>query len=381
MTRRLTRVAVTTARVSHQTRWIFFEIERADGRVGIGEASLDRQEHAVLECAARIAPLLFTLETADPGAFASAVRPMSLENAAAVSAIDMALWDLHAQDKDAPLVSVLGGAQRTFVASYANINRRTRDRSAAGFARSAQDALTAGFDAIKVAPFDEVTPALCARGEGAAAMRSGLERIAAVREVANPSTRLMVDCHWRFDEPTAATMIDAAAEYAVHWIECPLSEGVDDIPALGRLRHRAGGRGIRLAGLEQGVGYESFRPFCEARCYDVMMPDVKYVGGLREMLRCAEAFAQHGIEMSPHNPSGPIAHAASLHVSAAMRSFDMLELQFDESPLFNTLVSGTFPRAHEGKFVLPPSTGLGVRLDHTALAACIDGEPRIFQAP
>ena len=64
MTRRLTRVAVTTARVSHQTRWIFFEIERADGRVGIGEASLDRQEHAVLECAARIAPLLFTLETA-----------------------------------------------------------------------------------------------------------------------------------------------------------------------------------------------------------------------------------------------------------------------------------------------------------------------------
>jgi hypothetical protein len=62
-----------------------------------------------------------------------------------------------------------------------------------------------------------------------------------------------------------------------------------------------------------------------------------------------------------------------------MRSFDMLELQFDESPLFNTLVSGTFPRAHEGKFVLPPSTGLGVRLDHTALAACIDGEPRVFQ--
>jgi galactonate dehydratase len=374
-------MAVTTASVSHQTRWIFFQIERADGRVGSGEASLDRRENAVLECASRIAPLLWTLETADPGAFASAVHPASLEYAAAVSAIDMALWDMHAQDKDAPLVSVLGGAQRTSVASYANINRRTRDRSASGFARSARDALESGFSALKIAPFDEVTPALCARGEGTLAMRSGMERIAAVREVAGPSTRLMVDCHWRFDEPTAATMIDGAAEYAVHWIECPLSEGVDAIPALGRLRQRAAARGVRLAGMEQGIGYESFRPFCEARCYDVMMPDVKYVGGLREMLRCAEAFAQHGIEMSPHNPSGPVAHAASLHVSAAMRSFDMLELQFDESPLFNTLVSGTFPRAHEGKFVLPPSTGLGVRLDRAALAACADAPPRIFQAP
>jgi galactonate dehydratase len=376
----LTRMAVAMARVSHQTRWIFFEIERADGRVGVGEASLDRREDAVLECASRIAPLLWTLETADPGALASSIHPLSLEDAAAVSAIDMALWDLHAQDKDAPLVTVLGGAQRTSVASYANINRRTRDRSAAGFARSARDALESGFSALKIAPFDEVTPALCARGEGSAAMRSGLARIAAVRE-AGPSTRLMVDCHWRFDEATAATMIDAAAEHAVHWIECPLSEGVENIPALGRLRRRARSRGILLAGMEQGVGYPSFRPFCEAQCYDVMMPDVKYVGGLREMLRCAEAFAQHGIEMSPHNPSGPVAHAASLHVSAAMRSFDMLELQFDESPLFNTLVPGIFPRAHDGIFDLPPSNGLGVRLDHAVLAACIDGQPRIFHAP
>jgi len=200
-------------------------------------------------------------------------------------------------------------------------------------------------------------------------------------DVAGPSTRLMVDCHWRFDEPTAATMIDGAAEYAVHWIECPLSEGVDAIPALGRLRQRAAARGVRLAGMEQGIGYESFRPFCEARCYDVMMPDVKYVGGLREMLRCAEAFAQHGIEMSPHNPSGPVAHAASLHVSAAMRSFDMLELQFDESPLFNTLVSSALPPAREGKCVLPPSAGLGVRLDHAALVACTEGSPRTFRAP
>ena len=187
------------------------------------------------------------------------------------------------------MVDALGGARRENVPVYANINRRTEVRTPAGSAQSARDALAAGFSALKVAPFDEVSVALCARGEGSAAMQAGLARVAAVRATAGPACRLMVDCHWRFDEATAARLIDAAAEQRVHWIECPLPETHDNLAALVRLRSRANAHGALLAGMENGIGSESFAPCCAAGAYDVMMPDVKYVGGLGEMLRCGRA--------------------------------------------------------------------------------------------
>lgn len=126
---------------------------------------------------------------------------------------------------------------------------------------------------------------------------------------------------------------------------------------------------MRLAGLEQGVRFESFRPFCEAGAYDVMMPDVKYFGGLQQMLACAEQFATYGVQFSPHNPTGPICHAASLQVAAAAPSFDMLELQFDESPLFDQLVNGGFGPVVDGHCQLPEGSGLGVALHSGALQA------------
>jgi galactonate dehydratase len=191
----------------------------------------------------------------------------------------------------------------------------------------------------------------------------------------------MVDCHWRFDETTAAHMIDATAEQRVHWVECPIPETDANIPALVRLRARAHAHDILLAGMEEGIGCASFAPYCSAGAYDVMMPDVKYIGGLAEMQRCAELLARHGVAMSPHNPSGPVAHAASLHVSAAMEHFDMLELQFDESPLFDTLVANNLPRREGGMSKLPVAAGLGVKLDAPTLAAIAEKTESVWRAP
>ena len=381
MTPALQSLAVKVAKISAKTRWVFVEITRGDGAIGVGEATLAGSEQAVLQAAAEYVPCLWFFGAAQPDAFAAAVAPTNLVQAAVVSAVDLALWDLRARDQGVRLVDALGGAHRESVPMYANINRRTEVRTAEGFAQSARDALAVGYGALKLAPFDEVSPLVCARGDGIAAMQAGLSRVAAVRAVSGPKRRLMVDCHWRFDETTAARMIDALAELHVHWVECPLLETDANLPALVRLRRRANAHGILLAGMENGIGSGSFLPFCEAGAYDVMMPDVKYVGGLREMLRCAELFASHGVAMSPHNPSGPIAHAASLHVSAAMECFDMLELQFDESPLFDTLVAGELPMRERGASALSVAPGLGVRLDAPSLEAHMDPAPRVWKAP
>ncbi len=355
--------------VSGKTCWIFVQLEGSDGGMGQGEATLSGQEDAVMAFARQLSPRILQTAMGAPGALAAANVPASLAEAAVVSAADQALWDLHGRLSGRCVADMLGGIQRRSVAVYANINRRTESRSPEGFAQSARDALAAGHVAFKLAPFDEVNPSVCKAGQGGAAMQAGLARIAAVREVIGSSRRLMVDCHWRFDETTATALVHAAAPFGLHWIECPLPEFDANIAALVRLRGLANTCGTRLAGLEQGVRFEAFLPYCKAGAYDVMMPDVKYFGGLQQLQESAAKFASYGVQFSPHNPTGPVCHAASLQIAAAAASFDMLELQFDESPLFDQLVKGGFGPVVDGHYPLPDGPGLGVALDHVELKA------------
>ena len=349
-------------RVTHKTCWTFVRLHTGDGRTGDGEATLTGREDALLAAAESLVPLALSQTTPrHPSGFAECHAPDDIQDAGIVSAIDQALWSLHAQDNGQSLARTLG-VRRDRIPVYANINRRTDDRSPDGFAASARAAMGTGHTAFKVAPFDEVSPLVCAQGDGVQAMQTGLARVAAVREAIGPRARLMVDCHWRFDEATARAFGDAAARLGVHWIETPLPESAANIPALVRLRRQCNAHGIRQAGLETSVGWEIMRPFCEAGAYDVVMPDMKYIGGIREMERTATECEALDVQVSPHNPSGPICHAASLQVSASLGAFDMLELQFDESPVFDSLVGTPFAPISDGEAQLPAGPGLGVVL-------------------
>lgn len=385
----LWRATLHTARITPKTIWSFVQLRTYDGLVGEGEATLNTQEDALFANAARLFPALLPHVTpGEPGALATAATPANLAEAGIVCAIDQALWSLHAQALQKPLAQVLAatlapaapGTPRQNIPVYANINRRTVLRTPQGFAESATTAQAAGFTAFKLAPFDEVNTTLCAQGEGVRAMQAGLARIAAVRAVVGPQARLMVDCHWRFDEATARYLNEAAAAMGVYWVECPIPEVPENIPALTRLRAQANALGVRLAGLEENIGWEAFRPYCEAGAYDVVMPDVKYVGGIAEMLCLAEHCANLGVQVSPHNPSGPICHAASLQLASVVPAFDMLEMQFDESPLFQGLVRPAFATFHQGQTTLPQGVGLGVQLQPALLQTLNERVPLIWEA-
>ena len=355
------------ARITHKTCWTFLRLTAEDGRTGDGEATLQGREDGLLASAEAMVPLALRQATLDdPSAFARRHAPKDIEQAAVVSALDQALWSLHAQANGQSLAQAFG-MKRDRVPVYANINRRTELRTPEGFAASAEAAMAAGHAAFKLAPFDEVNPAVCAQGDGARAMAKGLERVAAVRAVIGDDARLMVDCHWRFDEATAGELNEAAAKLGVHWIETPMAETPENIPALVGLRRQCNALGLCQAGLETGLGWDAFRPYCEAGAYDVVMPDVKYMGGLHEVVRAASACRELGVQVSPHNPSGPICHAVSLQVSSALDAFDMLEMQFDESALFDALVGTPFGETREGHLEPPSGTGLGVTLSDDVL--------------
>ena len=78
--------------------------------------------------------------------------------------------------------------------------------------------------------------------------------------------------------------------------------------------------------------------YLKSGVYDVMMPDIKYAGGPDEMLEIEKLFNKYNVEFSPHNPSGPIAHAHSLQVSSATVKNTLMEYQYKETKYFDSLL-------------------------------------------
>src|SRR5690606_26036207 len=165
-------------------------------------------------------------------------------------------------------------------------------------------------------------------------------------------------------------LIDAVGDLDLYWIECPIDEGLEHLSALRALRERANRRGIRLAGGEKMIRKAAFESYAAARVYDVMMPDVKYAGGIEEMLAISTLLAEHGIAFSPHNPTGPVCHVASVQVCAAASVIDALEVQFDETPLFNEILVQGQPLLVNGKAQLDPDApGLGIVMNEAYFTA------------
>src|SRR6185312_14082862 len=176
MNDRLERILMHDVRVSSKTRWLFLEVHAGSGLAGLGEASLQGREAMVKQAGDRFAPALLGMAAEPAGVIG---RCETLAEAAFLSAVDQALHDIAARREGKRLVDHLGGARRERVPLYANINRRTVDRSPAGFADSARLALESGFTAFKLAPFDEVDDAARRGGRTVEAMRPALARIAA----------------------------------------------------------------------------------------------------------------------------------------------------------------------------------------------------------
>jgi galactonate dehydratase len=372
----ISRLKLSVLRVTEKTWWSFIEVTDSDGRTGVGESTLTGREDRLVDTARTLFPR-FHSQPVDCDTGSAILRTASdLPTAAILSGIDHALWDLRAKRAASPMAACLGTVLHAGVAVYANINRRTAARTPESFAASARSALAAGFSAVKIAPFDEVT--FYGKDADATTMRRaiarGVERIAATREAVGASSELMVDCHWRLNEATAMLVLDELAALNLYWLECPLPETFDHLDALKRLRSRANAKGVRLAGCEEAIACRGFRRFLEVGAYDVMMPDVKYVGGVREMIDVAATLERHGVEFSPHNPSGPVAHAVSLQISAVVPNFRRLEMQFDETSLFDALQAAPLSAADRGVVRLTAAPGHGAALNPPVAARYTQSE-------
>jgi galactonate dehydratase len=368
------RIAGISARVfnvSPKTNWCLLRVETDDGLVGWGEASLNGWEPLLLAAAELRARELTELEISEAERLLNPAprSPGGLAANAVTSALQQALCAVQAEANAISLWALLGSQQTPAVPLYANINRATVDRRPEGFAATARAAMAAGFTGYKAAPFDGVTPANCATAEGQGLINAGVERVMALRDAIGPQAKLMVDCHWRFDETRALETLRALAPANLYWFECPVSEAPEHWKSYRRIRSAANLAGTRIAAAETQVGLAAFQAMFDAGIVDAVMPDVKYCGGPREMLAIAHACEQAGVIFSPHNPTGPVCTTSSLHVTSVAPGNGMLEFQYGESPLYFDLVGESHPVLENGAFVLPTQPGLGLVVDEEVLAA------------
>ena len=119
---------------------------------------------------------------------------------------------------------------------------------------------------------------------------------------------------------------------------------------------------MKTAGGESIFGLAKFREYMEAKSVDIVMPDVKYCGGMLELKKVSALAESYGIPVSPHGPASPIGNAAAAQVSATLPNFLILELGFGEVPWRAELVNPP-EQFEKGATTLTDRPGLGIELN------------------
>lgn len=355
-------------RATKRTSWFFIRLKTRNGLSALGECSDSLGANYDEQALTRLRSAL------DFYFAAIKDRPLSIEDyrnrtrakaragghieGTAFSAIEQAQWDLLGKALDASVYQLAGGAIRTQLPVYANINRVTTTRTPDGFAANAQKAVTEGFRAIKAAPFDAFPKIASASPEQIAkAADLGIDCIRAMRKAIGPDIRLMIDVHSNFDVKLATDVAKRLEPENLGWYEEP-------VPPTRLEETRAIRKAIAqpMAGGEMLFGVEGFASLCRTKAVEIIMPDVKHCGGILEGRNISALADMEGVKVAPHNPSGPVATAASAQWCATIPNFDILEYQWNEVAWRGDLLNP--PEQFVKGFIAAHATpGFGVELN------------------
>ena len=355
-TLKIANIETEVVKVNHRGNWLFVKVHADDGTVGVGEASHGGDD-------ARVQHVINTLKSTLIG-----WNPFQLEAFrqrfyrdteshtyhTALSGIEQAMWDLMGKMLDVPCYQLLGGRCREKIRLYANINRATVDRSPFGFAHNAERAVDEGFTAIKCAPFDDVSIANISRGTLTPAICLGIDRIRTIRTAIGRDIDLMVDCHSRFNPGVLIQVAKELEDLQLFWLEDAVS--LDNLDAFA---HMSRSIGIPVATGERLRTLTDFDRLLTQAHVDYILPDVKHVGGISGLKKIATLAAARNVMVTPHNPSGPVATAASVQCMASVPNFAILEYAWGEVDWRASLIDPP-ETIVDGFIEVPSRSGLGI---------------------
>ena len=281
---------------------------------------------------------------------------------AAISAIDIALWDIRGKLLGLPIYQLLGGPVRDRIGLYCHPYKPT---SVETITASATEIVAAGFQAFKLDPMLHNLPG---GNEGyldgeisPAAEAEALDILAAARAAAGPQIEIMIDAHGLYNVPTAVRLANKMAAYNIHWFEEPVP--VESWKALKQVREQVR---VRICVGERLHTRWDFVPIFEQGLADFVMPDVTWTGGISELKKIATMAEAYYIPISPHDASGPINVIAGAQVMMTVPNFYKLEVNRYDLSGYNVLIDQPLD-IRQGHLYVPNRPGLGIELNVDAL--------------
>lgn len=352
----------STAGLTPASTWaVVVRVADADGRVGVGTAGVG---HPAAAAAVReLAPIVTGREPTDVELLWEALYRSTLNVGRrgvvlhAISAIDIAVWDLLGKQLSQPLYNLLGGRVRESLPAYASWLYATEDLDA--LAAEAARWAGQGFRAVK-------QRLAYGPADGVVGIRRNVELVRTVMEAVGPDVEVMADAYMGWDLGYAVRCIRAIedAGLRLRWLEEPLIP--DDIPGMARLRRSVS---TPIAAGEHEATRYGFRDIVAAGAVDVLQPDVNRLGGITEARRVWALGETFGLEVIPH-----VGAAHNLHLSISSLATPICEYLPpppagagpDEDQLYWLLFPDE-PRPVSGAITPSGAPGLGVTLDTTML--------------
>ncbi len=343
---------------------LLVKVETDEGIFGWGESGLSGREKAVAGAIEHYAQFLVGRDPMRAGAlWQEMYRSQYFEGGrvltAAISAIDIALYDIKGKALGVPVHQLLGGKQRDRVPSFAT----TSAEPGPEMIEQGKLLIEKGWNCFRLTCADHGAKTVYEPRESIAVTARWLVK---AREALGDSVVLGVDYHHRLSVAEAASFCHKMQAGTLDFLEEPIRDETPE--AYESLRTMVD---VPFAIGEEFSSKWQFLPFIERGIHQFNRIDICNVGGFTEAMKIAGWSEAHYIDLMPHNPLGPVCTAASVHMSAAVANFSWLEcrtaptekLGFDDRDLFTTQM------VMEGaSYVVPDAPGLGVAVNEELLA-------------
>lgn len=341
---------------------LLIKVETDEGLYGWGESGLSGRELAVIGAVNHFREFLIGRDATQIGAlWQEMYRRQYFEGgrvlAAAISAIDIALYDINAKALGVPVYQLLGGKQRDFIPCFAH----TASVSEAQLKENVGRLIEAGWKAIRIG-----TPLLDdeeERGIFEPRVAVGLAAVwlTRLREMIGVEPVLGIDFHHRLSVAEAASFCQKMPSGTIDFLEEPIRDETPE--AYESLRTMVD---VPFAIGEEFASKWAFLPYIERGITNFARIDVCNLGGITETMKVAAMAEAHYIDLMPHNPLGPVCTAATVQVSAAVPNFSWMEIRVsptEDLKFYNTDLFPVQPLPSGTNIPVPDTPGLGIEVN------------------
>ena len=342
-----------------RTNWVFVKVYTDEGLTGVGEGTLEYKEKAFLGAVEHIKEYLLgkdpcNIELHWHTIYRDAYWRGGPVLMSALSAVEMALWDILGKSLNVPVYQLLGGKYHDKVRIYVN-GWFAGAKEPEEFAEKARLAVQRGVTAMKWDPFGKAYLQI-----SNADLDKALRNIAAVREAVGNQVDLLIEGHGRFDVATGIKISKELEQFKPMFFEEPTPP--DNLDALKAVRDKSP---VAISAGERLYSRWDYRKLFDIRAADYIQPDISHAGGISELKKIAAEAESRYIPFAPHNPSGPVANAATLQLAAACPNFCILEIMYSDV-VWRSDVTDEALIYKDGYIQIPNKPGLGIEIDEEA---------------